>query len=74
MGQQQTKEENTNFQNYRQNPNIQQVNKQPITNPNPGYNTNAPPQQINQGINPGVNIRPQQVPDYKPKYKGGISL
>jgi hypothetical protein len=72
MGQQQTKEENINYQNYKPNPQINQpINKQPTYNQNPPLNINQP-QQPNQGMNTGVNIRPQYVPDNRPKYKGSI--
>jgi hypothetical protein len=68
MGQQQTKEENVNYQNYKPNNVIQTVHR-PSINQNPQYNLVQPNQPINP--NTGVNIRPQYVPENKPKYKGG---
>ena len=72
MGQQQTKEDNMNYQNYKPNPPINQaIPKQTSNNP-PQSNNYHQSQNINQGINTGANIRPQYVPDNRPKYKGGI--
>jgi hypothetical protein len=72
MGQQQTKEDNMNYQNYKPNPPINQhISKQPSNNTVQQTNTYQQPQMINQVIHTGQNIRPQHIPDNRPKYKGG---
>jgi hypothetical protein len=75
MGQQQTKEEPTNYQNYKPNQPIQTNQIKPV------IPQNQPNQNINQGYQYGnissqnQNSRPQYVVDQnKPRYKGGIVL